>query len=68
MKKKLVDLFLSLKFFIFAAATFSLYFGKVSETIWMETVLIVGGLRTAAQVMSQHIESKKGVTNGQPEK
>lgn len=55
----------STKVFILMSATLFLVIGKISESTWMETVLIVGGLRTAAQVMGQHIESKKVKNDGQ---
>lgn len=59
MKKKIIDIVFSTKVFTIVIATVFLYIGKLSENAWMETVLIIGGLRTASQIMDKHIESKK---------
>jgi len=59
MKDKLINMFLSVKTFIFLTATAFLWAGKITETTWMETVLVVGGLRAFSEVALSHIESKK---------
>lgn len=57
-KTKILEYLFSTKVFILATATAFLYMDKVSESTWMETVLIIGGLRTASQVVMKHLDNK----------
>jgi hypothetical protein len=63
MKDKALELVFSTKFLILIVVTIFLLVGKVSESTWMETVLIVAGLRTASQVLDKHTAMKGKLGN-----
>lgn len=47
---KTLDNFSSVKVYILIAASFFLWFGKISDHLWVETVLIVAGFRAATDI------------------